>query len=564
VLRVSDSRVRSCQSVVDAARDFIRKEEGGSSARRAVRVPAHSSSGRQASTQPEPPRIKSTKPPNAALAAARRVAQQIAAEIKSENLRLEGAKEPAAVDQQGEEHYDHADPLPDVSEDDGWKHIGWEYKHIKGDPQEVEAATASIQKKLLDRLINHSKMLKRTVSGELWHQAGIGTPRENAGVDSPVWKAFTAVGRVFKNFDLERAMSSAYSHAAQVFNMSDHEHCDPNCIHTCHCTIEPIPIPWPPVWVPANQSSVNDTGFDFTVRPEPAAVGTVDKWLSAVPFTVHLYCDHTSWTGPALYDALISVAASATGGRGRGRGAEAAASLPPGTEYVQTGSLLAAVRDQGLPLWGEFGGGSKSSDLRLAPGKIYLASSPGDSITAEIQLTNGLGRQASQEDLVGLTYALAQVLHLSLADVEVASGPMPPPPLPPPAPPAPPAPPQAPPAPAPLTASSTSPASSPSAQATGAPTASTPAAPPVVPLGPLQCDPNAPPPPDREDTAADDEAMDAPGLCLAPCTRTLIHALSTLKPCTRTLIHALSTNPCPLYPQAHALLALATGSLSID
>ena len=101
---------------------------------------------------------------------------------------------------------------------------------------EVEAATASIQKKLLDRLIDHSKMLKNAVSGELWHQEGIGTPQEHPGADSSVWKALTAVGHVFKTFDLDRAMSDAYQRATQVFNMSrDHEPCDPLCIHTVSC-----------------------------------------------------------------------------------------------------------------------------------------------------------------------------------------------------------------------------------------------------------------------------------------------------------------------------------------
>ena len=247
------------QSVDVSARDFIRQEEGfPRSGHKSLKTPSRRSSKLKTMPQPGATPFVENKAPNgnAALAAARREAAQIAADIKSENLKLELSKRSflaskgAKTASKGaggngkssgemplnlQNHYDHAEPLPDVSEDDGWKHLGWEYKHIKGDPQEVEAATASIQKRLLDRLINHSKMLKNAVSGELWHQEGIGTPEEHPGVESSVWKALTAVGRVFKSFDLDRTMSKAYFRAHQVFNMSDNKDCDSRCIHTVSC-----------------------------------------------------------------------------------------------------------------------------------------------------------------------------------------------------------------------------------------------------------------------------------------------------------------------------------------
>ena len=240
------------QSVDVNARDFIRQEEGlPRSGHTSSRTPSGLSSNFKTISQPgATPHVKHKAPNgNAALAAAQREAAQIAADIKSENHKLElskrsflaskGAggrgKSSDEIPRNLQDHYGHAEPLPDVSEDDGWKHLGWEYKHIKGDPQEVEAATASIQERLLDRLINHSKMLKNAVSGELWHQEGIGTPKKHPGVESSVWKALTAVGRVFKSFDLDRTMSKAYFRAHQVFNMSDKKDCDPRCIHTVSC-----------------------------------------------------------------------------------------------------------------------------------------------------------------------------------------------------------------------------------------------------------------------------------------------------------------------------------------
>lgn len=121
-------------------------------------------------------------------------------------------------------------------------------------------------------------------------------------------------------------------------------------------------------------------------------------------------------------------------------------------------------------------------------------------VTAEIQLTNQLGRQAAQEDLIGLSYALAQVLHLSLANVRVTFGPVTGPPAS-----------YSPPSQQPTSPGPPSHAPEAAAPSPAAPVRTVPAPPPVEPLGPLRCNPNAPPPPDREDTAADVEAMAAPG-----------------------------------------------------
>jgi len=74
---------------------------------------------------------------------------------------------------------------------------------------------------------------------------GISVPaqaQERAAQTWAVKNAVTAVRKVFDKFDLDRAMSKAYVHAQQTFNMSHakDEDCDPRCLHTCKCTWEQV------------------------------------------------------------------------------------------------------------------------------------------------------------------------------------------------------------------------------------------------------------------------------------------------------------------------------------
>ena len=112
---------------------------------------------------------------------------------------------------------------------------------------QVRAASAKIQKKLLYRLLDKSGELHATVARDLQIQ-GISVPaqaQERAAHTWAVRNAVTAVSKVFDKFDLDRAMSKAYAHAQQTFNMSHAkgEECDPRCIHACKCSWEQVIAP---------------------------------------------------------------------------------------------------------------------------------------------------------------------------------------------------------------------------------------------------------------------------------------------------------------------------------
>ena len=297
-------------------------------------------------------------------------------------------------------------------------------------PQDMAEASSSVQKKLVAQ---ESKVLSKTVSDSL-ERHGIQTPKPDPVDPYTVWGALSAVGHIFRNIDLDRAMSDTFHHAKRVFNMTDKSHCDPKCIHTCHCTYEPIPIPWTPPNVSA--TSGPHSRPESVPKPEPppskkvrkvvvvddvpAPAPATNKWWPVVNLTVILYREDTAWTPESLQAALHYAAMPSAHGRGRsGEGAGEAGGdtpyFPPGTEYVKRASLLPEVRAQGLQLWGEssLGGAGGEADLRVMPDKSWISTlpeggvypgAPQQVVTAELQLTNFLDRDVSDSDIVALRW----------------------------------------------------------------------------------------------------------------------------------------------------------------
>jgi hypothetical protein len=207
------------------------------------------------------------------------------------------------------QYNDHATPLPDMQDDEGWNWL----RDIKGSKEEVSEASEILQKKLLDRMTK-SNVLRDAVARDL-KKHGIATPplAQSTRDQGAVWDAFRAVGHVFQTFELDRAMDQAYNHAKRVFNMSHvlGSGCDSRCIHTCHCS----PLPYAPIAItwPRGIESYSRAGVE-------QRSGSVDEqddsvWSKAVAFTVTLRCGgeggegRGAWcVGTDLLNALLAVA----------------------------------------------------------------------------------------------------------------------------------------------------------------------------------------------------------------------------------------------------------------